>query len=280
VHSRKTNIVWRKNPNHSPKFKVAELRKLAALAKIPNRQRLKKHELAEALDRYFAAARIWIAWKSRKQKAKEIKPIQIANNKNEHNQLIDPLTLDLLEEPIWVYHLDCGNQAHYSVKTLVEYLSISKTFIDPLTGIALKDSHLRELDELARKHGIVAPSLLLLSRSAIPEQNRTQQSLITGLERCAGEYVDKFRQMIESEPPYQDRQRTAEEFNLRVHKEFIDILKYLYSLDKETAIISLKQWIEFLEGPPINPTKDPANFKKPILDWLKSLCNETAWTHL
>lgn len=276
------------------KFGIRELRKLASQVKIPNRQVMSKEQLAEALDRYFAAARIWIAWRSSYQRklAKErtvsspeplnsaptlTQPARtIANNLSPEGEIIDPITLEPLEQPVWIYSLDCGKSVHYSLSSLVEYLVCSKNFVDPITGLAFTDQHLRELDEATQRHQIRAPNLLLLSRSAQPQQQRIEQSLITGLERLAGEYIENFRKMIEMEPPYLNKQRTAEEFNLRMHKEFLNVYRHLYTADAETAIICIKQWCEFLKGPSINPSKDPAKFLQPIVNWLLTLIPQSS----
>lgn len=262
----------------SVKFGIRELRKLASQAKIPNRQRMSKEELAEALDRYYAAARILIAWRTsrhRRSANSSNPPVTgptIANNRSSSGEIIDPITLEPLQPPIWTYSLDCGKSVHYSLENLIQYLVCSKNFVDPITALPFADRHLRELDDAARLYQIRAPSLLLLSRSNQPQQHRIEQSLITGLERVAGDYIEKFRKMIEMEPPYLDKQRTAEEFNLRMHKEFLDVFRHLYATDPETATICIKQWCQFLEGPPTNPTQDPARFKAPLINWLTSLC--------
>lgn len=270
---RKTNTIQARS-GRGQVFTVRELRKLAVQCKIPNRSHLNKAELAEALDRHFAAARIWIAWSSRKRARPPVEPPsppqpEVLNNLDNADRRIDPITLEPLELPIFIFELDARKQMHYSLANLLQYLSNSKVFKDPVTGIAFSDVHLREMDRLAHEHGIKAPSVLLLSRSTQPALVRQQQSLIAGIERITGGYIEQFRQIIQQEPPYTDPRQSAQLFNTRLHREFLDSFRQLRSVDREAADIAIQQWSQFLIGPPNNPNPDPANFLQPILRWLQ-----------
>jgi len=258
-------------------FNVRELRRLAALAKIPERQNMNKQQLAEALDRHYAAARIWIAWAARRrhhQAASVPQPAapEVLNNRDDATgSLLDPITLEPLEEPSFAFAISDTRHVHYSLQTLLQYLSAGKLFRDPVTGLPFSDAHLREIDALAHKHSIVAPSVLMLSRSAQPALYRQHQNLVVGLERIAGAYIEQFRQIIQLEPPFTDPIANAKRFNERIHREFLEAYRQLAVVDPEAADIAIQQWSEFLRGPPTHPSPDPAQFLKPILAWMQSI---------
>lgn len=261
-------------------FNVRELRKLAALAQIDGRHQMSKLELAEALDQHYAANRILIAWRARKRRARQrgtsaahaVAPhLEILNNRDEETGLyIDPITLDVVEQPSFTFKISEDKHVHYSLKSLLEYLLKGKVFKDPVTGVAYTDAHLREIDTLAHQHNLRVPSVLLLSRSTFPALQREHQNLVAGLERIAGAYIERFRQIIQLEHPFVNSNQAARYFNERLHYEFLDSYNQLYQIDSEAASIAMSQWIQFLRGPPQHPTPDPAKFLDGIVTWMNN----------
>ncbi len=284
---RKTDLILRSirgkntNTNNYSKrrhqFNVNELRRLARIAKIPGRENLNRLQLAEALDRHYAAARILIGWRARRRLAVQARtaspqPVEVINNFDpEANAYLDPISFEPLHEPIFVFKINASKHVHYSLECILEYLVRGKVFKDPVTGLAYKDSHLREIDQLAHQYAIRAPSVLLLSRSAQPQLQREHQNLVCGLERIAGSYIEQFRRIIQKESPFVDPGASALLFNARLNLEFLDIYRQLLDADPEAADISMKQWSTFLKGPPTSPTPDPEKFLQPILNWMEKV---------
>lgn len=273
----------RRNGHGSGKghFKVKELRRLAALAKIPGRQEMSKYDLADALDKHYAANRIMIAWRSRKRRQRavvappQVQPVPELVNNFEEGRPLDPITLEPVEEPVFVFQINPTKHVHYSLKTLLEYLVKGQVFKDPVTGLTLTDGHLREIDQLAHQFNLRAPSLLLLSRSTQPALQRQHQNLVAGLERIAGSYVEQFRQVVQLEPPFNDPARAAQHFNGALHHEFNHSYRQLYNVDPEAASMSMTQWMQFLQGPPSKPNPDPVKFLQPMLRWMESVRRPT-----
>lgn len=114
---------------------LAELRNIAGAVNLSARSKCKKIELAQRLERYFAAARILIAWRAR-------------------NQRVDPITLDTPLRPWFWYRYGNGRSVVYGAEALIRYLLQSSTLREPTTNLEFTDEELRALDTIGRKLGL------------------------------------------------------------------------------------------------------------------------------
>jgi hypothetical protein len=169
--------------------------------------------------------------------------------------LRDPLTLDDLG--MHVYEFKVANSSvciKYNVSSLVHYYTTSGTLRDPVTGIALREIDLRQLDEAARLADIPLerPLYDLFNSTSWLDnykQNKNREFQVLNLETLLGELVTVMLGAIEN---YSDDSEVEASIAC---SQFDSIFDQFKKLDLERSYQMLKSSESFLKGPTRKPTR-------------------------
>lgn len=120
-----------------------------------------------------------------------------------------------------------GYAVVFNIDTLIDYISKTGDFSDPVTRISLSDEDLKEIDEKAVKLKLQKPSLYELRRdpNAFTEFKFRRDALL-GLERCAGEVITEMLKIVETCDPDEAEMRLLLQGNFTIfffHKRVLII---------------------------------------------------------
>jgi hypothetical protein len=227
LHNRKmsSRFLWRiqedtksvKCAHNERAVQVTELRSLAAQYGVQGRRTLNKVALATALQRHFAALRIWIAWRAHQpQLLSESVDVpeelndQVASapleqprhsivnqgSPSSESASLDPITLEPPESPCFIYDRGGGKRTRYTARVFLEYLLSANTFREPVSNLELTDDHLTQLDGIARSMGWPYESVLARRHSAVPERQRQEREVYTIIELELLELAGRIRDSL------------------------------------------------------------------------------------
>lgn len=174
---------------HDGRFiQLRELQKLASEAALPLRSKLRKRELAKALNRHYAAVRILVSTRARQQR-------------------LDPITLDRPEAPLYWHRHDNGRCTVYGARALVEYLLQSTEFREPTSNLPFTDADLAKVDAAAASLGL--PSVRARQRSKAPERERRNREAALIADQEAQNTVQTLCEYLEQLDAARDAQVTS-----------------------------------------------------------------------
>lgn len=265
------------NRHGGRKISYRELAVLARDLRIKGRSKMRKTELVQVLDKYFAANRI-IIYDRRKKNTRENNDKEvtnIVNNTDESGNFIDPISLSSpIDKPYFDFETENGKIVRYSLENLTSYMSISKSFKDPLTGTEYPDATLEKIVALAKDNNIKCENFIEMKYSDQISDQRDHENLVAALQREAGSWIQPMSNIIQGVYPFETSQRGAIFFNRHIIPPFLHMFQQLIIVDAEAANIALTQWAEVLKGPPNRPLPDPYGYLKQALDWFEIVRRE------
>jgi hypothetical protein len=171
---------------------------------------------------------------------------------------VDPITLEGLGENTFSFVTPHGNAIKYNIESLVEYITSSGDFRDPVTRFPLSPEDILNIDQqiAADESCLHLSSLKSIRENAhfycIEKQKKEE---CQNLETCLGEMIVDMLDIIESPTMGPKTAELAEMRMFMLFSEFDSPFKLLKSLDVEQARHSLLCWLVFLRGPVKRPTK-------------------------
>jgi hypothetical protein len=169
-----------------------------------------------------------------------------------------------------VYTTPVGSKIEYNVESLVNFLTSTKDFRDPVTRIPYALNDILRLDKQSRcmvnsdKNDLLGKFTDRTEHQAdVTSRQRLQE--LQSLETCLGEMISDMQKVVE-------KRITTSDAELRLSllfSEFEGPYAYMKSLDIQTAYVNLMSWIQFIKGPPKRPTLNPSGSLNLVIDFLK-----------
>jgi len=171
----------------------------------------------------------------------------------------DPITLEMLGKHVYTFHSRTNNfSMRYNVESLARYLLETGHFEEPTTRIELNLDDLYEIQKKVDEAGIdlsdCSPFTNLVTAYKNPkvyQDKKERQDLIEGLERCVGEVVTSFLEIVE------DKYSENGQVKLCMHfAHFTHFFKQLAEADEHYALQCLERYGYLIRGPPNRPVVD------------------------
>eukprot|EP00595_Chromulina_sp_UTEXLB2642_P001594 CAMPEP_0196764668 /NCGR_PEP_ID=MMETSP1095-20130614/6592_1 /TAXON_ID=96789 ORGANISM="Chromulina nebulosa, Strain UTEXLB2642" /NCGR_SAMPLE_ID=MMETSP1095 /ASSEMBLY_ACC=CAM_ASM_000446 /LENGTH=185 /DNA_ID=CAMNT_0042120791 /DNA_START=450 /DNA_END=1007 /DNA_ORIENTATION=+ len=155
----------------------------------------------------------------------------------------------------------------FNIDTLIDYITKTGDFTDPVTRIPLSDQDLLDIDEKAKKLGLNKSSIYDLKKNPNAFNDyKFRRDALLGLERCAGEVVSEILNIIESCEPDEAQMRLV----LRELPAFADYYRQLKDADNQYANQCMSHWKLFLQGPPNKPNDDMYGLIEIVCNFFKA----------
>lgn len=163
-----------------------------------------------------------------------------------------------------------GGAVVFNIDTLIDYISQTGDFTDPITRIPFSDEDLQVIDAKAKKLNLDKPSLLELKRNpnAFAEFKFRRDALL-GLERCAGEVVTDILKIVETCDSDEAQMRLL----IQELPAFADYYRQLKEADTAYASQCMAHWKLYLEGPPNKPNPDQFGLLELVCGFFKACEN-------
>ena len=181
----------------------------------------------------------------------------------------DHITLEPLGENQFLFVRPNGAIVRYNADSLADYFLVSGHFFEPESRIAVTEQDLVRLDQELGEAGVNKPSVTAAWRYNRKEyeEKALEKELVDGLDRCAGEVVEKMRQVIETATD----DTGCVELCCDVFPYFTGWYIQLLQVDEQYAMQCLDQYVSAVTGPPNNPTKEMCTgMKACVLTFLAS----------
>jgi hypothetical protein len=185
----------------------------------------------------------------------------------------DPITLDALGDQIFTFVTPQGTTIKYNIESLVEYITASGDFRDPVTRLPLTPEDILNIDN---KISNVEDCQHLTSLKSIRENahfycvEKQKNEECQNFETCLGEIIVDILEIVETPTLGPKTSDVAEMRMYMLFSEFEAPFKLLKVLDIEKAWHSLLSWRVLLKGSPKRPTKEkgPTGILKTALIFL------------
>ncbi|KAF1329851.1 hypothetical protein FI667_g5562, partial [Globisporangium splendens] len=145
------------------------------------------------------------------------------------------------------------------------YILATGDFTEPQTRIPFSEENLRRIDYEAKVAKLNLKSVWeAKSNKHKFEEQKVKRDGILGLERCAGEYVTKMLDVVESD----DSEEGEMMLIMSLFPSFSDIFEQIRASDKEYAKQCMDHFKAYLRGPKNRPTEDSSGLLPVILGFL------------
>jgi hypothetical protein len=185
---------------------------------------------------------------------------------------LDPVMLIPLKkkDKIWNFVRPGGSRVAFNVETLVDFMLASGDFADPETRIAFSDADLEEIDRLVSANGFQKASVLAARHNPQKYADvKFRRDALEGIERCAGDVITDMLNTIECADP-DEAQMHLMIVDLPL---FSDYYHQLRDADSAYAKNCMESWVQFIEGPPNKPHRDPYGLIAFLKRFLRNLEN-------
>lgn len=172
--------------------------------------------------------------------------------------ITDPITLEELGDNTFTFITPHGNEIKYNVESLVEYITSSGDFRDPVTRFPLSPEDITSIDQQiandeACQHLSTLQSVRENAHFYCVEKQKKEEC--QNLETCLGEMLVEMLDIIQTPTIGPKNTEAAEMRMYMLFSEFDPPFQLLKSLDIEKARHSLLCWQVLLRGPAKKPTK-------------------------
>uniref|UniRef100_K3WA07 Uncharacterized protein n=1 Tax=Globisporangium ultimum (strain ATCC 200006 / CBS 805.95 / DAOM BR144) TaxID=431595 RepID=K3WA07_GLOUD len=178
---------------------------------------------------------------------------------------LDPIMMTELGPHTFEFERTNGSIVVYNVDTLVQYILATGDFTEPQTRIPFSEENLRRIDYEAKVAKLNLKSVWEAKNNKHKfEEQKVKRDGILGLERCAGEYVTKMLDVVESD----DSEEGEMMLIMSLFPSFSDIFEQIRASDKEYAKHCMNHFKAYLQGPKNRPTEDNSGLLPVILGFL------------
>lgn len=187
---------------------------------------------------------------------------------------VDPITHEVLGNNTFTFVTPQGNSINYNIVSLVEYITSSGDFRDPVTRLPLTPEHVKEIDD--RIAGEISSQHHLSSLQSVRENanfycvEKQKKEECQNFETFLGEMIVDMLELVQTPTSGLKAADVAEMRMFMLFSEFESPFQRLKELDIEQARHSLLSWRVLLSGPAKKPTKErgPAGIMKTALVFL------------
>jgi len=186
---------------------------------------------------------------------------------------VDPITFEPLGENIFTFVTPEGNSITYNVKSLVEYISSSGDFRDPVTRLPLSPEDAANIDKQVAEvdscqHLSTLKSIRENAHFYCVEMQKMEEC--QNFETCLGEMIVDMLELVETPTTGPKTSEVAEMRMYMLFSEFEAPFQLLKVLNIEKARHALLSWRVLLTGPAKRPTKakGPPGILKDALGFL------------
>lgn len=158
-------------------LKNNELKNICKLLKLKKYHKLNKSNLSHLLKREVSCRKIQKFFKSKKD--------------------ICPISLDTIKT-LFIFTTKNGAKIKYDAVSLVDYLTKTGDFRDPLSREEITDDNINTLHKILDKKQIMRTSLFHIKKSGIYKRNLEQHNLLIGIENEMGRYIEIIQEMLNS----------------------------------------------------------------------------------
>lgn len=99
------------------------------------------------------------------------------------------------------------------------------------------------------------------NNSQLYAEKHFKRDALQGLERCAGEIISEMLQLIEDSDPEEAQMKLL----MADFPAFADLYQQIKDADPAFAKQCKKSWLQYLQGPPNHPTRDPSGLLQVFL---------------
>lgn len=204
-------------------LKNNELKNICKLLKLKRYHKLKKSDLSRLIKREVCCIKIQ----------------RFIKRKND----ICPISLQSINN-LFVFITKNGTKIKYDAVSIVDYLTKTGDFRDPMSREEITDSHIRILHNILDNKQIMRTSLFHIRKSGLYKRNLDQHNLLIGIENEMGRYIEIIQEMLNSINTMRYYLNDITDYpGIETEITYINELEYRYKLQIFTYIPQIKNYI-------------------------------------